>query len=341
MDKFDVYAIENILTDIIIEVTEEDISALGLKKGTMQLVEEDERARILKHTGSRHRTVGCGGSGANTVINMASIGARNALSGKIGNDETGVLYHSKLENLGVVSHLEIGEGMTTGTSIILVTPDSERTMCTTLSANRRYGKADLHVDAVARSRYLYFTGYMWDTDSQKEALLEAITAAKAAGVKIAFDAADPFAVSRNGAEFLKLTKDHFSIIFANAEECRLFFGTADVHDGARRLAALCPLAVVKNGKSGSVVATGDGALYEIPARVVKAVDTTGAGDMYSAGFLDGLRRGFDIRKAALFASWLASVIVSQYGAQLSAENLTLVRNAIADDNWDFTRSGEE
>lgn len=341
MNKFDVYAIENILTDIIIEVTDEDVAALGLRKGTMQLVEEEERSRILKYTGSRHRTVGCGGSGANTVINMAHIGAHNALSGKIGNDETGVLYHSKLEELGVTSYLEAGEGMTTGTSIILVTPDSERTMCTTLSANRQYGRNDLHPDAIARSRYLYFTGYMWDTDSQKDALSEAIRIANDSGVKIAFDAADPFAVERNGEEFLKLARDHFSIIFANAEECRLFFGSSDVEEGARKLAEVCPLAVVKNGKEGSLVATGGGQLYRIPANPVKAVDTTGAGDMYSAGFLDGLRRGFFLPRAALFASWLASVIVSQYGAQLSAENLTRVRNAIADDSWDFTRGEEE
>ena len=325
MDKLQVYGIGNILIDIVSHATDDDLKTLGLDKGIMKLVEGDERDRIVEFTASQDSTYCCGGSAPNTIITLAQLGIDAALSGKIGHDEFGHLYEKQLSDQGVVSYLTRTEGHT-GSSIVLVSPDSERTMNTSLENNRKYCKDDIQEEAIRNAEYLYFTGYMWDTDNQKKALLKAIDIAEDAGTRIVFDAADPFAVGRSEGEFCRLIEKHFDIVLANAEEAKLMFNNDNLDYCSEKLADICEIAVVKNGSAGSVVKSGSKS-YNIPVYRVDAIDTTGAGDIYAAGFLYGLCTGKSLEESGNIASKLAAGIVGQIGAQFTAERIEVVKKS--------------
>lgn len=331
MDTAKVYGIGNVLMDILLNVTDTDLEQLKLDKGIMKLVFGEERGRIIDFARKHEKRYICGGSAPNTVITLASLGIPSVLSGKIGSDEFGDRYDEQLRERGVCSHLTRGDGHT-GTSIILITPDSERTMNTSLEINQTYSRSDIREEAIQQADFLYFTGYMWDTESQKNALLRAIAIAKEAGTRIVFDAADPFAVKRSAGSFVKLIDDHFDIALANAEEARLLFGHPDCRTNASRMADICDIALVKDGARGSLVCHGLD-VHEIPVRPVPTVDTTGAGDIYAAGFLYGLCRDYPLPDAGLFASYLASQIVRQVGAQFSDAILQEVLRDIELDTW--------
>ena len=315
MENLQVYGIGNVLIDIVSHADDSDLAHLGLDKGIMKLVEGEERERIVEFTSSHDSTYCCGGSAPNTIITLSQLGVNAALSGKIGHDEFGDRYEKQLLEHGVRSFLTRTEG-NTGSSIILVSPDSERTMNTSLENNRKYCKDDIQDEAIRNAEYLYFTGYMWDTENQKKALLKAISIAEEAGTKIVFDAADPFAVKRSAGEFSRLIEKHFDIVLANAEEARLMFGNDDLSLCAEKLASICDIAVVKNGSAGSVVKSG-GHSFDIPVYKTKAVDTTGAGDIYAAGFIYGICTGKSLEESGNIASKLASGIVGQLGAQFT------------------------
>ncbi|MDC7221970.1 MAG: adenosine kinase [Spirochaetales bacterium] len=332
MNKLQVLGIGNILIDILADVSDEDILTLGLDKGIMKLVEEEERNKILDLLKNRTCEYICGGSAPNTVITLAALGVSSGLSGKVGRDELADKYLTRLKDQGVRSYLSRSEG-DTGTSIILITPDSERTMNTSLGINRFYSKEDVNSSALAEADYFYFTGYMWDTDSQKKALLEAINDARMNRTKIVFDLADPFAVNRSREDFLNMIHHHYDIVFANREEAKLLFNTECVENSVKELAHLCEIAVVKDGGNGSYVASG-GKVWKIPVFKVDAVDSTGAGDTYAAGFLYGLSQGYSLEKSGLFASWLASRIVTIKGAQFPEAILKTLRKAISDGSWE-------
>ncbi|MBI9107175.1 MAG: adenosine kinase [Spirochaetales bacterium] len=323
MDKLQVYGIGNVLIDIVVSVTDEELAELGLDKGIMRLTEGADRERIVNFISTKESTFHCGGSAPNTIITLAQLGARAALSGKIGRDNFGDRYERQLHDHGVVSFLGRGDG-NTGSSIIMVSPDSERTMNTSLENNRKYGISDIQEDAIREAEYFYFTGYMWDTDSQKEALTRAIDVAKEAGTKIIFDAADPFAVQRSSGEFTRLIEKNFDIAFANAEEARLMFDCDDPQQCSVYLSDLCETAIVKNGGDGSFVKSGD-ETHKIPVYKVETVDTTGAGDIYAAGFIYGLCEGKSLDLCGHIASKLAAGIVGQTGAQFTMDRLNKIK----------------
>ncbi|MDC7226146.1 MAG: adenosine kinase [Spirochaetales bacterium] len=325
MGKLKVYGIGNILIDIVSHADDQDLENLGLDKGIMKLVEGEERDRIVEFISSNDSTYCCGGSAPNTIITLAQLGINTALSGKIGRDHFGERYEKQLAQHGVTSFLTSDDG-NTGSSIILVSPDSERTMNTSLENNQNYCVNDIQEESIREADYLYFTGYMWDTDSQKEALFKAISIAEEAGTQIVFDAADPFAIKRNAGEFCRLIEEHFDIVLANAEEARLMFGNDDLSECINRLADLCKIAVVKNGAEGSVVKSGN-EYYDIPVYKVDAIDTTGAGDIYAGGFLYGICSGLGLEESGHIASKLAAGIVGQMGAQFTMGRLAEIKKS--------------
>ena len=322
----DVYGIGNPLIDILADVDDADLNVLGLSKGTMHLIDLDERARILAHIEGKPLTYRCGGSAPNTMIALSSLGISTAIAGKVGSDKEGDEYISQLSMFNTISNVARGENAT-GSSIILVTADIERTMNTFLGANREFSKADIDFDLLSTAKYFYFTGYMWDTESQKEAILAAIEFCNAHDIKIVFDAADPFVVNRNRDEFLELIRHHIYAVFANREEARLLFQKDDLTYCANELASIVRIGVIKDGKNGSIVKSGN-TTYSIPVFPVKAVDSTGAGDMYAAGFLYGLIKDYSIEEAGKSASWLASRIVMQYGAQFDGDGIENLMHVI-------------
>ena len=326
-----VYGIGNPLIDILIQVGEDDISSLGLAKGTMHLVDSAERSRILSYCKGLPVEYRCGGSCPNTIIALASLGIDAVLGGKVGPDAEGDEYIRQLSSFSSASTLTRGKEAT-GSSIILITPDTERTMNTFLGANREFNLDDLNLDYIRTADYFYFTGYMWDTNAQKAAILAALGACRNAGTKIVFDAADPFAVNRNRTEFLQLLDSHVDILFANREEAGILFGSDSMEGCLSEVKERCTTAVIKNGRHGSVVYS-EGAEYQIPIFPVSAVDSTGAGDMYAAGFLYGRIQGLNLKEAGLCASWLAGKIVQIKGAQFSPDEFGAIKNGLEAGEW--------
>jgi sugar/nucleoside kinase (ribokinase family) len=315
--SIDVYGIGNPLIDIITSVSEEDLKTLGKNKGSMHLIDENERAVILDLIKDNEINYQCGGSCPNTLISLSHFGCNTVVSGKVGFDEYGSVYISSLENSGAVSNLVQDNGPT-GSSIILLTPDSERTMNTYLGVNRMYKAENVNEKLLSEALYFYFTGYMWDTDDQKEAILKAINISKKKNVKIVFDVADPFAVERYKDDFIRLIEDHVSILFANEEEAKMLYGSDDFEKNLKRFETNTEIVSIKLGAKGSVTGFGGKEYYQ-RITPVSAVDTTGAGDMYAAGFLYGLINGCSPESAAEYASVVAAEIVQVRGAQFSEE----------------------
>lgn len=322
-----VYGIGNPLIDYLCYVGDEDISSLGLFKGTMNLIDSEKRNEIIDHIKNLDIRYSCGGSCPNTMITLRSLSVETTLAGGIGRDEHGKMYKDRLDELGVKNEL-VENQWPTGTSIILITPDRERTMCTYLGANRYFSKENVNMESALSADIFYFTGYMWDTESQKGAIKSVLDKAKDRNMKIAFDIADPFAVGRNRSTFYSLIRDYIDIVFANSEEARYLFDNYDAYECVKNMGKLAPVAVVKNGKKGSFVSD-NGNIYSIPLYgTTSPVDTTGAGDTYASGFLYGVEKGFDMKTSAEIASYLAGEIISQMGAQFSKEKTEEVKNYI-------------
>ncbi|MBN2324101.1 MAG: adenosine kinase [Spirochaetes bacterium] len=310
--KIDISGIGNPLVDILVYVEDEFIEAHGLKKGVMHLIDDDRRKILLDHVKDKNPEYQAGGSCPNTMAALAMLGIKSALAGAIGNDELGALYEEKITDRGVRSFLTHTKSPT-GTSIILITPDKERTMNTHLSACRDFRTEDLPVDILKSSSIFYFTGYMWDTENQKEATRRAIEIAKQSGARVVFDVADPMAVERYKEDFLTLIERDADIVLANRKEAELLTGE-NVEDAVRALNGLCGTAVVKNGDCDTLIGC-NGGIYQIPCFKSNVKDTTGAGDNFAAGFLYGLMKKFDIELCGTAAAFVAAKTIEKIGAQ--------------------------
>lgn len=337
MDKTDrattaVYGIGNPLIDIHVRIEERELEELGLQKGTMTLIDTRSKEELLTYLGQREMHFSCGGAAPNTMVTLAALGIQTTLAGMVGGDEHGDIYQERLQERGVISHLVRGDE-STGTSLVLVTPDNERTMNTLLGACRGFGPEHVNHQSLGAADYFYFTGYMWDTPSQQEALLAAVETARKKGVQVVFDLADPFAVERHNDDFHNHILGKVDYLFANKDEAKLLFGLEDPRLVAAELAGMGLTAAVKLGAQGSLVATPDGVITPIKTCRVETVDCTGAGDNYAAGFLYGLMLDCEPAEAGRIGSYVASQIVCQTGAQLPAEKAKQLAESMRDKPW--------
>jgi sugar/nucleoside kinase (ribokinase family) len=329
---YSVYGIGNPLLDFIAPVAPEALELLQAHRGTMNLVDEAGLERVLGVIGSY--TNSPGGSCANTMRGISWLAQEGhtpgtAYSGAVGPDERGRRYLRSIEEAGVKSRLVV-KGLPTGCSVILVTPDHERTMFTYLGACRQFEAGDLDFQVLGRSGCLYFTGYMWDTENQKRAVVEAASRARALGLPVCFDLADPFVVQRYAGQFLGWLPGRVDVLFGNREEFRLLFGEG-LGDEAllQKVGSLCPTALMKVGCDGCYLYEG-GRSQRVEGFCVKAVDTTAAGDCFAAGFLYG--RALDLQPvvAARLGNRLAAAIVTVPGCDLSAlERRTVLQEGIS------------
>ena len=331
--NYDVCGIGNPLVDILIHVNENFIKDHNLNKGVMHLIDIKQKRDLLKSLQSYSSaiTTEIGGSCPNTLTTLSKLGARVALAGKIGNDEHGKIFENKILQKNVASFLKKGN-LDTGTSIILITPDGERTMNTYLGACQEFSPNDLSEDMIKKSNYFYFTGYMWDTDSQKLATRKAIDIAKDNDVKVVFDLADPFAVNRYRNDFLDLLKNDIDISLANAEEAKILTGL-NPRDAAIEIGKFCNTTVIKNGEHETYIMN-NGNLYTIESFSTDVVDTTGAGDNFAAGFIYGLIRGLPIENCGKIASFVALKCIEKVGAHAPDNILELAIN-----KFDFLKIG--
>ncbi len=330
-----VFGIGNPLIDVVIQSADADLTALKLDKGIMHLVDRSRQEEILAHFGDAPRTYRPGGSAPNTLLAIAGLGIPSVICGKIGNDEFGRTYTRQVKEYGITSRLKRGDGAT-GSSIILVTPDGERTMNTHLGMCREFGAADLDEELLRQADYLYFTGYMWDTEVQRSSIRRALEITREVGGTVVFDLADPFAVKRYREDFLDLLKNDVDIVFANRTEAQILYGTDNPDAAARALGEHVKTAALKVGKEGSLIIH-SGEVHRIPGRPIAATDTTGAGDMFAAGFLAALAGGSSPVTAGDVAGRFAEEVIQQIGAQLSVEAIRRLKNDIGSDLPGFRR----
>lgn len=314
-----IYGIGNPLIDILCTIDDKDLSALSLHKGTMHLIDKERHQELISYLNNKDLTYSPGGSAPNTMVTLSLLGIETTIAGGVGEDALSNEYRAKVKEAGVHDDLVSFSEMPTGTSIIMLTEDKERTMNTFLGANRLFSSDSVNLENVKKANIFYFTGYMWDTEAQKSAILSVLKIAKANNIKVAFDLADPFAVGRYRQTFLDLITNYCDIVFANSEEARFLFDNYDAFECCKSMGKKAPIAIVKNGKAGSYVSN-NGLIHAIPVQGSKhPVDTTGAGDTYAAGFLYGIAKGYDVINAGKIASFLAGEIISQMGAQFSKE----------------------
>ncbi len=314
-NKYDVFGMCNALFDIQAEVSDPQLTALKLSKGAMMLLSDAEQAAIIPEVKNQIVHTEAGGSGANTMIGVAQLGGKTSFTSRVGPDEHGRRYRESLTAMGVNPILGEGEG-DTGVSLILITPDAQRTMLTYLGQSQSVTASDLDLEALRASKYLYVTGYLWDTDSQKAAVLTAMREANAAGVKVALSLSDPFCIGRHKSDFKELLEKHVDVVFANKDEACGLMDETDPRVAAKALAKLSGgLAAVTLDAGGSVLVSGD-EIVEVPVYPVKAVDTTGAGDMYAAGILYGLTQNLPLAETGRIASYCAAQVVAKLGPRL-------------------------
>jgi len=252
------------------------------------------------------------------MIGLALLGGKPVFTGHIGNDAHGESYRTKLAEQGVRPNLGVGKG-DTGTCVVLVTPDTERTMCTYLGMCRELCPADVDLESLKASEYIYVTGYLWDTDSQKEAVLHAMSEANKSGVKVALSLSDPFCVNRHKEDFQRIVRDHVDLVIGNEVEAKALTDTDNEHDAAKRLGEWCELAAVTRGPLGSLIRTGNDTI-EVPSFPVKAVDATGAGDMYAGAILFGLTKRMSLSRAGRIAAYMAAQVVAKMGPRVDCVN---------------------
>lgn len=314
--SLDVVALGSAIVDVLATAEDADLAALGLVKGTMALV-DDARADEL-YAGMGPAVEASGGSAANTVAGVASFGGTAAFMGKVRDDQLGEVFAHDIRAVGVAFATDPAtSGPATARCLVFVTPDAQRTMTTYLGAAVGIGPADVDTDVVAAARYTYLEGYLWDPPEAIEALRLAMSAASGAGRQVALSLSDPFCVGRHRKDFLQLIDDDVDVLFANEVELMSLFEVSsrpEALDAIRRRGR-CRLAAITLGPLGSTVVTPDAVIDAPAVPVAHVVDTTGAGDLYAAGFLHGLASGADLARCAHLGSLAAAEVISHVGAR--------------------------
>jgi len=329
--RYDVLGIGNAIVDVLARAEEDFLLEQGMRKGGMALIDAGRAEAIYQAMGPAVEV--SGGSAANTIVGVASLGARAAFIGKVKDDELGRTFAHDIRAAGITfATTPAADGAPTGRCYVLVTPDGERTMNTFLGAAQDLHPADIDADTVAASAITYLEGYLWDPRNAKDAFLKAATIAHDAGRIVALTLSDAFCVDRWRDEFLHLMRSRtVDLIFANETELHSLYQTADFNAAAAALRADVEAAVVTRSENGCLVIGPDGT-EAVPAfPVERVVDTTGAGDLFAAGFLCGLARGADDRSCGRLGALAAAEVIQHLGARPEASLKDLAReNGLAD-----------
>ncbi|RMG35053.1 MAG: adenosine kinase [Planctomycetota bacterium] len=312
---YDVYGVGNALVDIQVRVPDEVLDELGFAKGVMTLVDEGTQRDVLRRLADLPTYRCAGGSAANTVIGVADFGGRAAYAGKVAADELGTFCLQDMRQMGVVIEVPPAPAGHTGTCVVLITQDAQRTMLTHLGVSSTLAPEDIDPNEVRRSQFVYIEGYLFTEDAPRAAALKAIEYAKNEGVRVAFTVSDPFLIDLYRDEFWELIRGPVDLLFCNEQEARALTGCDDPIECAHVIHRHAPHVALTLGPNGSIIMD-EGRAIPIEAVEVDAVDTTGAGDMYAAGLLYGITHGFTRHAAGRLASHAAARIVAQMGARL-------------------------
>ena len=325
--SFDVVGIGNAIVDVVAHADDAFLASQGLAKGAMTLIDAGAAKHLYDRIGP---AVECsGGSAANTIAALASLGGKGAFIGKVRDDQLGEVFRHDIRALGVAFDTPPGDdGPPTATCLILVTPDAQRTMQTFLGACVTLGPDDVDEGLIAASRVTYLEGYLWDPPLAKRAIVKAAKAAHAAGRMVSLSLSDPFCVDRHRAEFLDLIDEHVDILFANEREIMSLYRVASFDESLQAVRGHCRIAALTRSEKGSVIVAGDEVHVIDAVRVPKVVDTTGAGDAYAAGFLFGLTAGRDLATSARIGGIAAAEAIAHLGARPETSLRALVQASL-------------
>ena len=312
--RHDVLGIGNAIVDVLARVDDDFLAQRALAKGSMQLVDDDQASALYDELGPAIEI--SGGSGANSIAGIASFGGTPAYFGKVRNDQMGGVFAHDIRSAGVAfDTAPATTGAASGRCLVLITPDGERTMNTCLGASTSLSPGDIDEDVVAASQVTYLEGYLWDPEQAKQAFLKAARCARKAGRKVALSLSDAFCVERHRDSFRQLIRDDVDILFANEDEIKSLY-QVDLFDEALQAArADCALAALTRSAAGSIVIAGDEVHVADAVKVDQVNDTTGAGDLYAAGFLYGLTHHMDPAASARLGALAASEVITHIGAR--------------------------
>ena len=318
----DVLGIGNAIVDVIAQASDEFVERHQMAKGTMTLVDEARAEAIYAVMGST--VAASGGSAANTIAGIASLGGKTGYIGKVRDDILGTAFRHDITAVGAAFRTPAAtEGAATARCLIIVTPDAQRTMNTFLGASVNLGPGDIDEELVRSAHVTYLEGYLYDQPSAQAAFHKAAEIAHAAGRKVSLSLSDPFCVERHRAAFLQLIDRHVDVLFANEAEIAALFETS-LDEAVARLRKTTELAAVTRSAQGSLVVTHASTIEVLAAPVTHVVDTTGAGDLYAAGFLFGLTSGASHAECGRLGSVAAAEIISHVGARPHVALSTLV-----------------
>lgn len=328
MKRIDVVGIGNALVDVLSHEPDEFLVRHGLHRGAMQLV--DIAAAETLYAAMGPGTEVSGGSVANTMVGIASLGGAAAFVGRVNDDQLGAVFAHDLRAAGVEFVTQpVTDGAPTGRCLIVVTPDAQRTLNTFLGASAQLGPDDVDPELVACAQVLYLEGYLWDEPDAKEAFRYAARLAHEAGNRVAFTLSDGFCVDRHREEFLDLVEHEVDVLFANEVEITSLYEVDDFDDALQRVAHHCEIAALTRSEKGSLIVTRD-EVHLIDAHPVQTVvDTTGAGDLYAAGFLYGLTHGYDLGTAGKLGALSAAEVIGHLGARPQTSLEALARPLLA------------
>jgi sugar/nucleoside kinase (ribokinase family) len=313
----------NALVDVLVYADDDFVTRTGVEPGAMTMVDAARSDEIYAEMGAAIEV--SGGSAANTAAGVASFGGKGAYIGRVADDTFGKVFSHDLRSVGV--HFEAPLALTgppTGRCLVIVTPDAQRTMCTYLGAGAELDESYVDEAVVASSAVTYLEGYVWDPPAAKDAVRRAAEIAHRADQRVALTLSDPFCVDRHRDEFLELIEGHIDILFANEDEITSLY-QVDTFDAAlHHVRGHCEIAALTRGPHGSVIVAGDD-VHVIDAHPANVVDTTGAGDLYAAGFLYGFTQGRDLATCGQLASLGAAEVISHLGARPAVALADLAR----------------
>lgn len=324
----DLVGIGNAIVDVLSRAPDSFLIENKIEKGAMTLIEADRAEEIYGRMGPAIEV--SGGSVANTIAAFAAMGGAAAFIGKVADDQLGRVFRHDIRASGVRFETPpLTGGAPTARCLILVTPDAQRSMSTYLGACVWLTPADLDEAAIAAAQITYLEGYIFDRPHAKEALRRAAAVARGAGRRVALSLSDSFCVQRHREEFLDFIQADVDILFANEAEITSLYQTTDFGEAVHHVRQHCALAALTRGAQGSVVVTPEGAEAVEAAPVSRIVDTTGAGDMYAAGFLYGCTRGLSPRRCAEAGALMAAEVLGHMGARPQSDLTALIREKIA------------
>jgi len=325
-ESLDVVGIGNAIVDVIAQADDAFLARQGLTKGSMRLIDAAQAEALYDAMGPGLEM--SGGSAANTIAGIASLGGSGAYIGKRSEDELGDVFAHDIRSIGVrFATAPLRQGPPTARCLILVTPDAQRTMGTFLGASAQLGPEDVAPDLVRAAQVTYLEGYLFDPPPAKAAFRKAAELAHGAGRKVSLTLSDPFCVERHRADFRALVEGHVDILFANESEICALYETKDFDAAARAVRGHCAIAALTRSEKGSVVVTATATTVVPAANVARLVDTTGAGDLYAAGFLYGLTHRRDLAGCARLGSLCAGEIIGHFGARPETSLKTLAAKA--------------